>query len=249
MKFSVITVCFNSQDTIAETIESVLSQEDCQLEYIVVDGNSTDDTNAVIEKYRDSIDVYISEPDSGIYDAMNKGLARASGDIVCILNSDDRYSSRYSLKYVLDEFSKDSELQLLFGDLNFLNFATSAVVRACRYERFKPWMLRYGWMPPHPASFVRRSVYKEFGPYKLDYQISSDYEMFVRWLMVHKARWKHIKSVLVDMRTGGASTSGLKSSYILNMEIIKACKSNGIYTNIFMIMFKLPFKLFELVKK
>jgi glycosyltransferase involved in cell wall biosynthesis len=250
LKVSIITVCYNSGETIRDAIESVIAQDYADIEYIVVDGGSTDNTLAIIEEYRTSISVLISEADRGIYDAMNKGVALATGDVVGLLNSDDFYESRHAISTVVAAFNSAPAADVVFGDVVFV--AADDLTRVTRYyssETFKPWKLRFGWMPPHPATFVRNQVYKRFGGYSLKYKISSDYEIFVRWLLVNKLNYSRIDKVLVRMRAGGASTAGIKSSIRLNKEIVRACRENGIYTNIFMVLFKIPFKLLELLRK
>ena len=246
MKISVITVCFNSEKTIADTIDSVLAQTYADIEYIIVDGASSDGTASIIQQYGTAVTHFISEPDKGIYDAMNKGVRAATGDVICILNSDDIYIHNNVIANIAEEFNSHSNTDIIFGDLEFRSADLSTVVRVCRFRYFRPLLLRFGWMPPHPATFVRRHLYDDHGLYSLDYTISSDYEIFVRWLMVNKASWKHIPGKLISMRVGGASTASLRSSLRLNLEIVKACKENGIYTNIVLVLLKIPFKLMEL---
>lgn len=248
MKVSIITVCYNSSATIEDTIKSVLSQDYRDIEYILIDGGSTDSTLDIINKYRDRIASIISEPDEGIYDAMNKGIKNATGEIVGILNSDDFYEAKNVISEMVSKFNSDTEI--VFGDLIFVKPENiEKVTRFYSLPNFKAWKLRFGWMPPHPATFIKKSVYDRFGLYKINYKISADYEVFVRFLLVNKVRYKYMSKTLVRMRDGGVSTSGLKSSITLNKEIVMACKENGIYTNLFILMLKLPFKLLELLKR
>ena len=250
MKLSIITVCFNSASTIRDTIESVLSQDYTDIEYIVVDGGSKDGTQAIVESYGARISHFVSEPDKGIYDAMNKGVSLATGTVVGILNSDDFYESTTCASSVIKVFEQRPESDVVFGDVVFVNAADlNKVTRYYRGNRFEPWKLRFGWMPPHPATFVRKAAYKTVGLYSLKYRISADYEFFVRLFMVHKLKYSYLDQVLVRMRSGGASTAGLRSSLKLNFEIVSACRTNGVYTNIFMLLLKLPFKLYELRKR
>lgn len=250
MKVSIITVCYNSGATIRDAIESVIAQEYADIEYIVVDGGSTDNTLAIIEEYRASISVLISERDQGIYDAMNKGVERATGDIVGLLNSDDFYEARTVINDVVTEFKRAPAADVVFGDVVFV--AAEDLTRVTRYyssAAFRPWKLRFGWMPPHPATFVHNEVYRRLGGYSRTYKISSDYEMFVRLFMVNKLNYSRLDKVLVRMRAGGASTAGIRSSIRLNTEIVRACRENGVYTNIVLVMLKIPFKLLELLRK
>lgn len=250
MKISIITVSYNSATTIRDTIESVLAQGYKDIEYIVVDGASKDSTMAIVNEYSDKISKIVSEPDKGIYDAMNKGISFATGDVIGILNSDDFYESDDVIESVVERFSSSQDSQLVFGDIVFVNANDlGTVTRFYGAEHFRPWKLRFGWMPPHPATFVRAGAYKEIGPYSVEYKISADYEMFVRLLLVHRYKFSRLDKVLVRMRAGGVSTSGIKSSLHLNKEIVHACRRNGIYTNIFMVLSKIPFKLLEYVRR
>ena len=248
MTVSIITVCYNSAATIEDTITSVLSQDYKNIEYIVIDGGSSDATLDIINKYREQISIVISEPDKGIYDAMNKGIKNATGNIVGILNSDDFYETKDVISEIVNNFDIDTDI--VFGNLIFVKPENiKKITRFYSLPHFKAWKLRFGWMPPHPATFIKKSVYDKYGLYKINYKISADYEVFVRFLLVNKVNFKHINKILVRMRDGGVSTSGLRSSLTLNKEIVKACEENGIYTNIFILMSKLPFKLLELLKR
>ncbi len=250
MKISIITVSFNSGLTIRDTVESVLAQSFTNIEYIIVDGGSSDDTLSIIKEYDNKIAKLISEPDHGIYDAMNKGVSAATGDVVGILNSDDYFEHENVLSYIADTFDQHPDVDIVFGDVVFVNPDNlNKIVRHYRGLRFAAWKLRFGWMPPHPATFVKRSVYQAYGLYNLRYKIAADYEIFVRWLLANRLYYFYVNRVLVRMRTGGLSTSGLRSSLLLNREIVNACKSNGIYTNIFLILSKVPLKLLELVRR
>lgn len=249
-KISVITVCFNSASTIRQTIESVLSQRYSAVEHVVVDGNSTDKTVSIIREYADRLGRVVSEPDKGLYDAMNKGVHLASGEIIGVLNSDDFFESEDTLAQVADYFDKHPEIDVVFGDVLFVDpDLTDKVIRYYRANKFRPWKLRFGWMPPHPATYVRRSVYQRFGDYRTDMKISADYEMFVRWLLKGGVSYGYLDQVLVRMRAGGISTSGVRSSITLNKEIVRACRTNGIYTNLFFVLSKIPFKLLELIRR
>ncbi|NWD23835.1 glycosyltransferase [Pseudomonas yamanorum] len=250
LKISIITVSYNSEKTIRDTIESVLSQKYSSVEYIVVDGSSTDNTMSIVAEYGGSIATVVSEPDKGIYDAMNKGIALATGDVIGILNSDDFYENDSALDTVAAAFRRNPESALIFGDVVFVDPEDlKHVTRVYTAGHFKAWKLRFGWMPPHPGTFIRTDVYKEVGLYSTLYTISADYEMFVRLLLLKQFKFAHINKVLVRMRSGGVSTSGFKSSLKLNMEIVQACRRNGVYTNLLMVLSKIPFKLMEFVKR
>ncbi|MBC3374674.1 glycosyltransferase [Pseudomonas sp. SWRI92] len=250
MKISIITVSYNSAATIRDTIESVLSQSYRNIEYIVVDGASKDATLAIVNEYTDRIEKIVSEPDKGIYDAMNKGIALATGDVIGILNSDDFFEADDVIYSVVKTFASSPESQLVFGDIVFVSADDlNTVTRFYSAGHFRPWKLRFGWMPPHPATFVRAEAYRKIGPYSLEYKISADYEMFVRLLMVHAFNFARLEKVLVRMRAGGVSTSGVRSSLHLNKEIVQACRRNGVYTNLLMVLSKIPFKLFEYIRR
>lgn len=246
MKISIITVSFNSEKTIRDTIESVLAQTYQNVEYIIVDGASRDKTMGIVQEYAGSISKIVSEPDKGIYDAMNKGIAMATGDVIGILNSDDFYESNESLEWVADAFRDAPKNSVVFGDVVFVSPEDlQRVTRTYAAAHFKAWKLRFGWMPPHPGSFIKATAYKDVGEYSLLYKISADYEMFVRLLLIKRMAYMHIDKVLVRMRSGGVSTGGVKSSLRLNNEIVQACRRNGIYTNLLMVLSKIPFKLLE----
>lgn len=250
MKVSIVTVCFNSGKTIRDTIESVLSQTHSDLEYIIVDGASTDDTLGIVAQYRSRISRVISEPDEGLYDAMNKGVRVATGDVIGILNSDDVYQNDRAIEDVAHCFAGNPGCDVVYGDVVFVRpDALDKTVRFYSSAHFKPWKLRFGWMPPHPATFIRRSAYARIGPYSTSYRIAADYEWFVRALLKLELRSARIDQVLIRMRTGGTSAANLRNSLLLNREIVRACRENGIYTNLAMVLSKLPFKLIELIRR
>jgi glycosyltransferase involved in cell wall biosynthesis len=247
VKISIITVCLNSAATIRDTVESATAQDHADREYIVVDGGSTDGTLDLVRAYGRRVDKLITGPDKGIYDALNKGIAAATGDVIGVLHADDIYESPDVLSTVARAFSAAPHADIVFGDLVFVRPTDlRRVVRRYSSKAFRPWRLRFGWMPPHPASFIRRSAYARLGPYAIDLKIASDYEMFVKAFLMHKLEYARIDQVLVRMRAGGLSTSGLRSSIRLNREIVTACRRNGIYTNLALVLLKTPFKLLEL---
>lgn len=247
VRVSIITVCFNSEKTIAETIRSVLEQDYPAIEYIVIDGGSSDSTVEIIEMFADRITSFVSEPDHGIYDAMNKGLRMAAGDIVGILNSDDVYFDATVVSDMVAAFAREKSPDMIFGDIVFVRPDNlRKIVRYYNARHFQPWMLRFGWMPPHPGTFIKREAYKQAGGYKTSYQIAADYEIFVRMLLVLGQKATRANRVIVRMRTGGESTRGILASWRLNYEIVRACRENGVYTNLLMVAVKIPFKLLEL---
>lgn len=246
MKISLLTVSFNSAATIKDTIESVKSQDYKDIEYIVVDGNSKDGTVDIIKSYDSFVSKWISEPDAGIYDAMNKAIKMSTGDIVGILNSDDFFYNQQIISQVVAAFT-DSSIDAVFGDLVFVNPDNlGKVVRKYSSAKWHPAKFARGFMPAHPTVFVRRVYYEKFGVFKADYKIAADYELLIRFLYVHRLKYKYLPITMVKMRRGGVSSRNLKSNLILNKEIIRACRENGIRTNIFKIYPKYFIKLFEL---
>ncbi len=246
MKISLLTVSFNSAATIKDTIESIRSQDYKNIEYIVVDGNSKDGTIEIIKSYDSFISKWISEPDKGIYDAMNKALQLATGDVVGILNSDDFYFNNQILSQIANAFL-DSSVDVVFGDLVFLDPNNlEKVVRKYSSAKWSPDKFAKGFMPAHPTVFVRRKYYEQFGLFKTDYKIAADYELLIRFLYVHKLKYKYLPITMVKMRRGGVSSKNWKSNFILNDEIIRACRENGIKTNVFKVYPKYFVKLFEL---
>lgn len=243
-------MCFNSVGTIEDTINSVQSQTYGDIEHIVIDGGSTDGTKELLESKKFCLGLLLSEPDNGLYDAMNKGIALASGEIIGVLNSDDFFESEDVVASIVECLNRSPECELIFGDVVFVE--PQDLTQVTRYygaSRFRPWKLRFGWMPPHPATFVKKSAYERVGKYRLDMRIAADYDMFVRWLLVAGLKWKYLDRVIVRMRAGGVSTSGFKSSIRLNREIVRACKDNGTYTNLLFVLSKIPFKLLELIRR
>lgn len=244
--FSVITVCYNNATTIERALNSIFNQDWPLVESIVIDGGSDDGSVQIIEKYKSQLAFFSSEPDSGIYDAMNKGIDRATGDIVCFLNADDQYASSHVLSLVAKQMQAH-ELDALLGDVAFFHSANpSRLVRRYRSDRFTPERLAWGWMPAHPALFLNKSVVQRVGRFKTDYQIAGDFDYIARAFCGHDLRYWHLPEVLVHMQTGGASTAGWRSKVLLNQEVLRSCKENGISTNLFKVLSKYPMKLLEL---
>lgn len=248
MKISIITVCFNSAATIEHCLASVATQSHGDIEYIVIDGASTDGTADVIRSKGSRVARFVSEPDHGIYDAMNKGLALATGDVIGILNADDRYSNNQVLSHVATSMDA-SNLDLLYADVAFFQpDAPNRLVRRFSSARFSPDRIAWGWMPAHPALFVRRAVFDEVGNYRTNYAIAGDYEWVARAFA--RSNWRHayLPEVLVHMQMGGVSTRSWRSTLLLNQEVLRACRANGISTNWFKILSKYPLKALELVR-
>ena len=202
---------------------------------------------SIINEYANRIAVIVSEQDRGIYDAMNKGIALATGDIVGMLNSDDIYINSHAVSDLIGEMLKKNT-DCVYADLVVVD--PDNLGKRLRYYDsgyFNPNKFRFGWMPAHPTFFVKKALYDKVGTYSLDYKISADYEMLIRLLWVEKATYAYLPKPVVKMRYGGASTSGLGRNWLLNNEIVKACKANGIYTNLSLLALKIPRKLIGLM--
>ncbi|MBS4067759.1 MAG: glycosyltransferase [Sulfurimonas sp.] len=248
MKISIITVVWNNEKTIKDAIESVLGQTYKDIEYIIIDGASSDGTVEVVKSYGNKISKFLSEPDNGLYDAMNKGIALATGDVVGILNSDDFYIDNGVIERVMKEFEK-SQADSVFADLVYVKSDNlNKVVRYYDSSHFTPQRFAYGWMPAHPTFFVRRWVYEKYRLFRTDLKIAADFDILARFLYTHKISYSYMKEVLVKMRLGGVSTS-LSSIWINNIEQLRICRQNSIDTNIFKIISKYPSKLMGFVRK
>jgi glycosyltransferase involved in cell wall biosynthesis len=247
MVVSLITVSYNSEHTIRDTIQSVITQTHPEIEYVIVDGNSKDKTVEIISSYEGKISKWLSEPDNGIYDGMNKALRMVTGDIVGMINSDDYYSSPEIIAQVAAAFN-DPNVDAVFGDLVFVDRNnTGKIVRKYSSKNWRPGKFARGFMPAHPTFFVRRKFYDSIGLFKTDYKIAADYELLIRFLHVHQLRYKYLPLSMVVMRQGGVSSSGIKSNVILNNEILRACRENGIKTSLPLIYLKYFSKVFELI--
>ena len=247
MKITVITVCYNSADTLARALQSVAAQDWPHVEHILIDGASTDGTMGVVDRYRSRLASVTSEPDDGIYDAMNKGLARATGDVICFLNADDQYACDSVLSLVAKHMYEE-RLDALMGDVGFFHASNpSRQVRRYRSDRFTPARLAWGWMPAHPALFLNRSVVDRVGRFNTSYKIAGDYEYIIRAFYGQVLRYAHVPKVLVSMQTGGVSTDGWRAKVRLNKEVLRACRENGVKTNMLKILSKYLVKVLELL--
>ena len=248
MKISIITVVRNNKATIRDAIDSVLAQTYKDIEYIIIDGASSDGTVEVIESYKDQITKFVSEPDEGLYNAMNKGIALASGDIVGILNSDDFYIDEFVIEKVIKEF-KEKEVDSVYADLVFVKPKNlQKVLRYYDSSHFTPEKFAYGWMPAHPTFFVKKEIYDRYGVFREDLKIAADFDILARFLFTYRISYSYMQEVLIKMRIGGVSTS-FSSIWINNMEQLQVCKNNAIDTNIFKIFSKYPSKIMGFFKR
>lgn len=226
MKISVITVSYNSAETIERTILSVSSQTYKNLEYIIVDGNSTDSTVSIIEKHQSKIFKWISEPDKGLYDAMNKGLSMATGDLIGILNSDDAFYSDSILEEIAN-FHKQNDIDASIGNIIQHN-ENGKVLRMYSSKNWNPEKLKNGFMPPHPSVFFKKDLFRQFGNYQLGFKIGADYELIIRFFLKNKINWKYSGITTTSMLVGGLSSSGTSSYRLISKEIQKALAMNNV---------------------
>lgn len=247
MKISIITTTYNSENTIEDTIRSVQIQKYHSIEHIIIDGASTDNTLAIIRNIRDERLVLFTAPDNGIYDAMNKGLSYATGDIIAFLNSDDFYIDSTVIETLVNKLIRDN-VESIFADLFYVN--PTNITKITRKYKSGPWsptLFRFGKMPAHPTFLAKKSCYDRFGCFDLSFKIAADFELLTRFLYKHSISFSYYPFPIIKMRTGGVSTSGFSSSLLLNREIIRACRKNGLWTNFILISLKIPFKIMEKV--
>lgn len=252
MIVSIITTTYNSARTVRDTFRSVLSQDDTDYEYIVIDGGSEDGTIDIIREYEPLFGGrmrWISEPDRGLYDAMNKGIRMATGDVVGILNSDDFYTSGDILSSVVSAFSDDDRLDAVYGDIHFVDGGD--LEKCVRYYSSKPfhrrWM-RFGFMPAHPSFYCRRSVYKQYGTFDLAYKVAADFECLLRLIFIHRIRTRYLPIDFVTMRTGGTSTNGMASHRQILNDHQLAFRRNGVYSNVLFECLRYVYKIGEIIE-
>ena len=227
MKISIITVCFNSQQTIKATINSVLNQSYKQVEYIIIDGASTDNTLEIIKEFSNSIDVFVSESDAGIYDAINKGITKSSGDVVGLLHADDVFDNNSVVANVMHSF--DENVDMIYGDINYVDRKDiNRVIRRWKSSSYTKGKFKWGWMPPHTSFFIKKSCYLKYGLYNLSLGSSADYELMLRMFELYNLKSKYIPLNITKMRVGGVSNSSLKNRWQANRNDKKSWKINGL---------------------
>lgn len=245
MKISIVTVTFNSARTLRDTLKSIESQDFENIEILLIDGISKDSTLEIASEFKHLDIKIVSEPDQGLYDAMNKGISLATGDVVGILNSDDFYTDHSILSSVMNGF-EDASVDAVYGDLNYVSAEkTEKITRRWRSGDYDFKRFLNGWMPPHPTFFLRKKYYHEFGNFDLEFKRSADYELMLRMLYKHQLKAKYIPSVFVHMRTGGASNSSLKARIQANKEDALAWKKNGLQPRWYTTWLKPISKLFQ----
>jgi len=247
VKISIITVCFNSEKTIRDTIESVLSQSYPDVEYIIIDGLSKDNTMSIVSEYDDKISKIISEPDNGIYDGLNKGVSLATGDVIAFLHSDDVYANEAVISDIINYF--DNNTQGVYGDLVYTDKAdVNKVFRYWKSCDFLPSLLSKGWMPPHPTLFLRREVYQKYGAFDISFKIAGDYDFMLRILKDNIAV-KYLPQVIYKMRLGGESNRSIKNILDKSKEDLRAMRKNKINNPFFALFYKNISKIMQLVKR
>ena len=250
MKVSIITATYNSGMTLCDTIESVLRQSYGQIEHVIVDGGSNDNTLDIIREFEPQYKgrlKWISEKDRGIYDAMNKGIALATGDVIGILNSDDFYTSDNVVE-ILARTLEETGSDAVYGDIHFID--DRDLCRCVRYyssKGFRRWKMRLGWMPAHPSFYCRKAIYEKYGNFDTSYKIGADFENLLRFIFVHRIQIVYVPIDCVTMRTGGASTQGFKSHRQILSDHQRAFKKNGVYSNIFFEGVRYLEKVWELI--
>ena len=282
MKITLITACYNSAETIGTAIESVLSQKGVDVEYIVVDGGSQDGTVDIIKEYADKTlnsqlltpnftFRWLSESDKGMYDALNKGIKMATGDIIGILNADDVLATDDTLARIAAAFQPSkqtthhsptpslldsSTIDCVYADIRFVREGESVEalrkaksVRYCSAAKWRPWMFRFAAMVPHPSFYVRRECFERLGGYSLDYRICADFELELRYLYLAKLKAAYLPECVVVMRMGGASTAGWRSNVEINREDLRALRAHGIWSCLPLIYLKYLFKIWGFVFK
>ena len=273
MKVTLITVCFNSAATLSTAIDSVLLQKGVDIEYIIVDGGSKDGTVEIIKEYAEKTlnsqlltpnftFRWLSESDRGMYDAINKGIKMATGDVVGILNADDVLASDETLKRIAELFSRkerkeDSRVErvdCVYADIRFVREGETVeavrkaeTVRYCSAKRWRPWMFRFAAMVPHPSFYVRRECFARLGGYSLDYRICADFELELRYLYLAKLKAVYLPECVVVMRMGGMSTSGWRSNLVINREDLRALRAHGVWSCMPLIYLKYLFKIWGFV--
>jgi len=249
MKVSIITIAYNSAETIEDTIRSVASQTYSDIEYIIIDGKSTDNTLSIIDKHKASVSKLVSEKDNGIYDAMNKGVKLASGDIVGILNSDDFYADEHVVADVVKTFETE-KCDGLYADLVYVDRENiSMITRTWNSGKYYDGLFLNGWMPPHPTFFVRKEVYEKFGGYNTDLRSAADYEIMLRFIHKFKIRLSYLPRVITKMRSGGQSNVNIKNRIRANMEDRLAWKINGLKPGLLTLTRKPLSKVFQFLKR
>lgn len=245
MKISIITVTYNSATTIAACISSVNNQSHSEIEHIIIDGASSDNTIEIINSMPNRVTIIISEPDNGIYEAINKGIIRASGEVVGILNSDDKLYHRNSIK-IIDDYFDNLKVDSIYGNIIFAG-KNGEPVRSWKSCQYRKGLFEKSWAPAHPTFYCKLELYKKYGLYNTNYRIAADIELMLRFLEVNKISSFFIDEIFVKMQIGGISTKGIQSKIIITKEVMKAFKENELPFNLLKYLFYKSFKISELL--
>ena len=236
IKISLITVVYNAQNSIRRCIESVVAQNYTNVEYIIIDGGSTDGTFQIIEQYKPYIDIFLSETDNGIYDAMNKGLQLATGDIVGTLNSDDFFADNDVLSHIAKAFEQNNT-DIVYGNLDYIDLK-GKIIRKWKSGEYKEGLFNWGWMPPHPAFYCKRKLFEQLGAYNLQYGTAADYELMSRFIHLNKISTYYLNKTIVKMSLGGASNKAFVNRYKAWIFDYKAMRKNEVLFPLFAIVLK-----------
>lgn len=248
MKVSIITITYNSESTLIDTIDSVLNQTYTDIEYIIIDGKSTDSTVSIIHSYKDKISKFISEKDNGLYDALNKGISMATGDIIGVLHSDDFYTNHQVIEKVVQIFNLN-QADAVYADLFYVDKTNiDKILRKWKSGNYKHGMFVNGWMPPHPTFFVRRHCYEKYGSFNLDLVSAADYELMLRFVHKHQIKLAYLPEFIIKMRAGGLSNASLSNRIRANQEDRKAWLMNGLKPKFHTLYLKPLRKIIQLFK-
>ncbi|RZL57735.1 MAG: glycosyltransferase [Pedobacter sp.] len=238
MKITIITVVYNAEKHLRDCIESVLAQNYQDLEYILIDGNSSDGTYQIAQEYEDRISILVSEPDNGMYDALNKGIALATGEVIGILNADDILATEDVVSEIVKKF-QELNVDAVYGDLNYVAQDNVTVVhRKWRSAPARPRDLALGWMPAHPTLYIKSTLFDKFGGYKLSYGSAADYELMLRYFYKHQINTAYLPKLMVNMRNGGMSNQSTKHRYAAFLNDYAALKQNQVPIPLFALFLK-----------
>lgn len=244
MKVSIITVTYNSSDTIADCVKSVAAQTYPDIEHIIIDGASTDNTTEIVRSLPNRVKRIVSEPDTGIYDAMNKGIKLAMGEVIGILNSDDLYENNTVIEMIANSFNNDEEVEAIHADLFYVKKDdTNKIVRYWKTKEFYTGAFAKGWHPAHPTLFVRKEMYENYGVFDLNFKLAADFELMLRFFERYKINSKYLPEPIIRMRLGGATSKNMKNIINQNIECYKAFKTNNLSSSVFYPIYRLMPKL------
>lgn len=245
MKVSIITITYNSEATLKETMESVINQTYPNIEYIIIDGLSQDNTLSIVNNYKDKISKVVSEKDNGLYDALNKGINLATGDVIGILHSDDFYTHPQVIEHVVKTI-QEKEADALYADLYYVDRSdTTKVFRKWKSGHYKHGMFYKGWMPPHPTFFAKKFCYEKYGVFNLNFKSAADYELLLRFIHKHQVKLAYLPEFIIKMRVGGKSNQSFSNRLRANQEDRKAWKINGLKPKVYTLYAKPLRKLMQ----